>query len=174
MGTYGFVWTNADQIRPLPVFGGHLAQAGVPERPLLPELHEQLWHEPQYQPSCQILSKYRIMGYQSNRLIKERPNFTIYGHYLYTSVQRAISQIFQHGWIIPHFLAFLVFSLQWGHIEKWLIQFWNRLLVRINCTKCDFPNFSTRSNNYIFSSISGVFSALGAGRKVVDTVLEFS
>ena len=114
------------------------------ERPLLPELHEQLWHEPQYQPSCQILSNYRLMGYQSNRLIKERPNFTIYEHYQYTSVQCAISQIFLHGWIIPHFLAFLVFSLQWGHLEKWLIHFWNRLLVRKNCAMCDFPNFSTR------------------------------
>ena len=39
---------------------------------------------------------------------------------------------------------------------------------------CDFPNFSTRSNNSRFSSISGVFSALGALRKVVDTVLESS
>ena len=67
-----------------------------------------------------------------------------------------------------------MFSLQWGHIEKWLIQFWNRLLVRINYTMCDFPNFSTRSNNYRFLSISGVFSAMGAGRKVVDTFLESS
>ena len=174
MGTYGFVWTSPVQIWPLPDLIGHLAGAGGPERPLLPELHEQLWHEPQDQPSCQILSKYRIMGYQSNRLIKERPNFTIYGHYLYTSVQCAISQIFQHGWIIPHFLAFLVFSLQREHIEKWLIQFWNRLLVRIKCTMCNFPNFSTWSNNYRFLSISGVFSAMGARRKVIDTVLESS
>ena len=36
---------------------------------------------------------------------------------------------------------------------------------------CDFPNFSTRSNNSRFSSISGEFSALGALRKVVDSVL---
>ena len=78
MGTYGFVWTSAVRIRPLPDFRGDLAGAGALERALLPGLHEQLWHEPQYQPSCQILSKYRIMGYQSNRLIKERPNFTIY------------------------------------------------------------------------------------------------
>ena len=67
-----------------------------------------------------------------------------------------------------------MFSLQWGHIEKWLIQFWNCLLVRTKCTMCDFPNFSTRSNNYRFSSISGVFSAMGVPRKVVDTVLESS
>ena len=174
MGTYGFVWTSAVQIWPLPDLIGHLAGAGEPERPLLPELHEHLWHEPQYQPSCQIVSKYRIMGYQSNRLIKERPNFTIYGHYLYTSVQCAISRIFQQGQIITGFLAFLVFSLQWGHLEKWLIQFWNRLLVRIKCTICDFPNFSTRSNNYRFLSISGVFSAMGAPRKLVDTFLESS
>ena len=42
------------------------------------------------------------------------------------------------------------------------------------CTMCDFPNFSARSNNSWFSSISGVFSALGAHGKVVDTVLESS
>ena len=65
------------------------------------------------------------MGYQSNRLIKERPKL-------------------DHFQTLP--------------IHK--------------CTMCDFPNFSTRSNNFIFSSISGVFFALGAGRKVVDTVLE--
>ena len=82
-----------------------------------------------------------------------------------------IYRIFQQGQIIPDFLAFQVFSLQWGHVEKWLIQFWNRLLVRTKCTLCDFPNFSTKSNNSRFSSISGVFSALGARRKVVGTVL---
>ena len=127
MGTYGFVWTNAVWIRPLPDFGGHLARAGVPERPLLPELHEQLGHDLQYQPSCQILSKYRLMGYQSNRLIKERPNF-------------------DHFQTLP--------------IHK--------------CTMCDFPNFSAWLNNSRFSSISGVFSAMGARRKVVDAVLELS
>ena len=67
-----------------------------------------------------------------------------------------------------------MFSLQWGHLEKWLIQFWNRLLIRINHRICDFPNFSTRSYNSRFSSVSGVFSALGALRKVVDSVLESS
>ena len=49
----------------------------------------------------------------------------------------------------------------------------NMTLVRYG-TMCDFQNFSTRSNNSTFSSISGVFSALGARRKVVDTVLESS
>ena len=39
---------------------------------------------------------------------------------------------------------------------------------------CDFPNFSARSNNYRFLSNSGVFSAMGALRKVVDTFLESS
>ena len=87
---YGYLWIRLDKSSP----DLATSRAGGPERPLLPELHEQLWHEPQYQPSCQILSKYRIMGYQSNRLIKERPNLTIYGHYLFTSVQCAISQIF--------------------------------------------------------------------------------
>ena len=73
MGTYAFVWTSRIWIRPLPDFGGHLAGAGAPERPFLPELHEQMWHEPRYQHSCRILSKYRIMGYQSNRPIKGIP-----------------------------------------------------------------------------------------------------
>ena len=67
-----------------------------------------------------------------------------------------------------------MFSLHRGHVEKWLIQFWNRLLVRTKCTMCDFPNFSARSNNSRFSSISDVFSAQGAHKKVVDTVLESS
>ena len=56
MGTYGFVWTSAVRIGPLPDLIGHLAGAGEPERALLPELHEQLGHDLQYQPSCQILS----------------------------------------------------------------------------------------------------------------------
>ena len=49
-----------------------------------------------------------------------------------------------------------------------------RTLSIDKCTMCDFPNFSTRSNNSRFSSISGRFSALGPRRKVVDTVLESS
>ncbi len=40
MGTYGFVWTSAVQIWPLPDLIGHLAGAGEPERALLPKLHE--------------------------------------------------------------------------------------------------------------------------------------
>ena len=129
MGTYGFVWTSAVQIWPLPDLIGHLAGAGEPERALLPELHEQLWHEPQYQPSCQILSMYKmIMGYQS---IKPSDQ---------------VETEFYHLRTLP--------------IHK--------------CTMCDFPNFSAWLNNSTFSSISGVFSAMGARRKVVDTVLESS
>ena len=52
MGTYGFVWTSAVQIWPLPNLIDHLAGAGEPERPLLPERHEQLWHEPQQMAAC--------------------------------------------------------------------------------------------------------------------------
>ena len=44
----------------------------------------------------------------------------------------------------------------------------------INHRICDFPNFSVRCNNYKDCSISGVFSALGAPRKVVDTIFESS
>jgi len=36
----------------------------------------------------------------------------------------------------------------------------------------DFPNFSVRFNNSKECSISGMFSALGAPRKVVDTIFE--
>ena len=110
---YGYLWIRLDKCSP------DLATSRLNWRPLLPELHQLLWHEPQYQPSCQILSKYRLMGYQSNHLIKERLNWAIYGHYLYTSVQCAISQIFQQGQIIPYFLAFLVCSLHWEQVEKW-------------------------------------------------------
>merc|ERR1712029_1272180 len=39
---------------------------------------------------------------------------------------------------------------------------------------CDFPNFSTWCNNSKDFSISYVFSALGAPRKVVDTNFESS
>ena len=171
-GTTEFVWSSRlwiyDQIR-----SGYLP-AGIRDPNLRVAPTFDIGVTPISKVNVKILSQYEVMGYQSIGLNKERPNLTIFGHYLYTSVQCAISQIFQHGWIIPHFLAFLVFSLQWGHVEKWLIQFWNRLLVRTKCTMCDFPNFSTRSNNSRFSSISGVFSALGAPRKVVDTVLESS
>ena len=37
-----------------------------------------------------------------------------------------------------------------------------------------FPEFFSRGNNYKYCSISGVFSLLGAPRKVVDTFLESS
>ena len=70
----------------------------------------------------------------------------------------AISRIFQRGVIIPKIAAFQACSLHWGHIEKWLIQFWNRLLVSTKCTMCDFKIFSTKSNNSRFHSILGVFS----------------
>ena len=39
---------------------------------------------------------------------------------------------------------------------------------------CDFPNFSVWCNISKDCSISGVFSALGAPRKVVDTIFESS
>ena len=39
---------------------------------------------------------------------------------------------------------------------------------------CDIPNFSALCNNFKDCSISGVFSVLGAPRKVIDTVLESS
>ena len=37
-----------------------------------------------------------------------------------------------------------------------------------------FPEFFSIGNNYKYCSISGVFSVLGAPRKVIDTVLESS
>ena len=44
----------------------------------------------------------------------------------------------------------------------------------INHRICDFPSFSAWCNNSKDCIISGVFSALGAPRKVVDTFLESS
>ena len=41
----------------------------------------------------------------------------------------AISRIFQRGVIIPKIVAFQVCSLNWGHLKKWLIHFWNPLLI---------------------------------------------
>ena len=35
-------------------------------------------------------------------------------------------------------------SLHWAYLEKWLIQFWNPLLMGINHRICDFPNFSAQ------------------------------
>ena len=86
----------------------------------------------------------------------------------------AISRIFQRGVIITKIVAFQACSLYWGHLAKWLIQFWNPLLMGINHRICDFPNFSAWYSNYKDCSISGVFSALGAPRKVVDTIFECS
>ena len=76
--------------------------------------------------------------------------------------------------IIPIIVAIQACSLYWGHLEKWLIQFWNPLLMGTNHRICDFPNFSAWCNNSKDFSISYVFSALGAPRKVVDTNFESS
>jgi len=77
-------------------------------------------------------------------------------------------------------------------LEKWLIQFWNPLLMAVSvgyvpfpeffstgnnsnfCRICDFPNFSAWCNNSKDFSISYVFSALEAPRKVVDANFESS
>ena len=59
-------------------------------------------------------------------------------------------------------------------VEKWLIQFWNPLLMAVSVGHVPFPEFFSIGNNYKYCSISGVFSVLGAPRKVIDTVLESS
>ena len=84
----------------------------------------------------------------------------------------AISQIFQRGVKITKIVAFQACSLHLGYLEKWLIQFLNPPNHWINRMICDFPNFSVRCNNYKDCSISSVFSALWAPRKVVDTIFE--
>ena len=65
-------------------------------------------------------------------------------------------------------------SPHWEHLEKWLIQFWNPLLMADVIGYVPFPEFFSIGNNYKYCSISGVFSVLGAPRKVIDTVLESS
>ena len=59
-------------------------------------------------------------------------------------------------------------------VEKWLIQFWNPLLMAVSVGYVPFPEFFSTGNNSNYCSISGVFSVLGAPRKVIDTVLESS
>ena len=71
-------------------------------------------------------------------------------------------------------LGSLKCSPHWEHLEKWLIQFWNPLLMAVSIGYMPFPEFFSIGNNYKYCSFSGVFSALGAPRKVVDTVLESS
>ena len=63
-------------------------------------------------------------------------------------------------------------SLFWGHLEKWLIQFWNPLLMGTNHRICDFPIFSVWCNNSKACNISYIFSAPGAPKKVVDRIFE--
>ena len=58
-----------------------------------------------------------------------------------------ISKIFQISVIIPKIVAFQASCLHWGHLEKWLIQFLNPLIIGNNRAICDYPNFSTWSDN---------------------------
>ena len=62
----------------------------------------------------------------------------------------------------------------WEHLEKWLIQFWNPLLMAVSIGYMPIAEFFSIGNNSKYCSISGVFSVLGAPRKVIDTVLESS
>ena len=65
-------------------------------------------------------------------------------------------------------------SPHWEHLEKWLIQFWNPLLMAGNVGYMPFPEFFSIGNNSKYCSILGLFSVLGAPRKVINTVLESS
>ena len=65
-------------------------------------------------------------------------------------------------------------SPHWEHLEKWLIQFWNPLLMAVKIGYMPFPEFLSIGNNSKYCKILGLFSVLGAPRKVIDTVLEFS
>ena len=85
-----------------------------------------------------------------------------------------ISRIFQCGVIIPNIVAFQACSLHRGNLEKWLIQFLNPLLMAGNICYMPFPNFFSIVNNSKYCSISGLFSVLGAPRKIIVTVLESS
>ena len=62
-------------------------------------------------------------------------------------------------------------ALKIGHSVR---KVWNPLLMGTNHRICDFPNFFSIGNNSKDCCISGVFSVLGAPRKVIDTVLESS
>ena len=122
-----------DQVRGLPRWHQAPKPGGSP--------HLRYWSYSNIKCQMSKWAQYELMGYQSIGLIKERPNLTISGHYLYTNVQCAISQIFQHGWIIPDFLAFYVCTLHWRHVEKWLIQFWNPLNHLVKLYDMRFPKF---------------------------------
>ena len=63
---------------------------------------------------------------------------------------------------------------KWVDVEKWLIQFWNPLLMAVSVGYVPFPEFFSTGNNSNYCSNSGVFSVLGPPRKVIDTVLESS
>ena len=65
-------------------------------------------------------------------------------------------------------------SPHWEHLERWLIQFQNPLLMGGAIGYVPFPEFFSLGNNSKYCSISGLFSVLGAPRKVIVTVLESS
>ena len=54
------------------------------------------------------------------------------------------------------------------------LQFWNPLLMAGKIGYVPYPKLFSIGNNSKYCRISGVFSVLGAPRKVIDTVLESS
>ena len=78
------------------------------------------------------------------------------------------------GYLASNALCSSKCSPHWEHLEKWLIQFWNPLLMAVSIGYMPFPEFFSIGNNSKYCSILGQFSVLEAPRKVIDTVLEFA
>ena len=94
-GTTEFVWSSRHRIYSQIRSGDSPAGIRHPNLVVAPTFD--IGVTPISNVKCQNELNMSLWGYQSIGLIKERPNLTISGYYLYTSVRYAISQIFQHG-----------------------------------------------------------------------------
>ena len=92
---------------------------------------------------CSISGLFSVLGAPRKVIVTVLESSTHMG----PIIVNTISRIFQRGVKITKIVAFQACSLHLGYLEKWLIQFLNPPNHWINRMICDFPNFSTWSNN---------------------------
>ena len=86
---------------------------------------------------CSILDVFSVLGAPKKVIDTVLESSTHMG----PIIGYAISRIFQRGVIIPTIVALQGFSLHWGHLEKWLIQFLNPLNNWEQSYDMRFPEF---------------------------------
>ncbi len=86
---------------------------------------------------CSISSMFSVLGSPRKVIDTVLQSSTHMG----PIIGSAISRIFQRGVIIPKIVAFQVYSLHWGHLDKWLIQILNPLNHWEQSYHVRFPEF---------------------------------